>query len=709
MKPSPDVRSPAAPRTEAAATTFPQQYGRTRHFTLGVPRDYAICSGGAAVMFLRTLTGTDPMKCLWRLELGDGSARVLANPGDLLDGREEQVPAPELARRERTREYSEGISSYATDDSGQLAVFPLSGRLWVADVATGRVGELPATGPVFDPRPDPTGSRVAYVCGSALRVIGADGSGDTCLVDSGEPDVGWAVAEFVAAEEMGRTRGYWWAPDGQSLLAARVDNSDVSHYYISDPIEPTSAPRRFAYPAAGTANAAVSLWLIAMDGHQTAVDWDSSEFEYLVAVTWSRQALLLLVEDRAQRRMQVLQVDPSTGSTAVRQVYEDPDWLHIVPGVPALTAAGELVWSGNVGDSRRLVVGGTAVTPAGLEVREVLDVEGDSVLFSASQEPTEIHLWTWSAGAGLTRISDGPGVHGGRRSAGTTLVTSRSLDDPGLTVTVRRGGEIVATIESVSEVPMVSPRVDIQRVGADELRSAVLLPSSHVPGSKKLPVLLDPYGGPASQRVLASRERYLVSQWFADQGFAVVVTDGHGTPARGIAWERSIKGDVLSLPLEDQITALHEVAAENADLDLTRVAIRGWSFGGFMATAAVLRRPDVFHAAIAGAPDSDARLYDTHSKERYLGDPRQNPENYDRCSLISEAAALDRPLLIVHGLADDNVVIGHSLRFTSALLAAGRPFSMIALSGVTHMTPQPVVAENLLKLELDFLNRTFSL
>jgi dipeptidyl-peptidase 4 len=709
MTRGPEVRKPAPPRPPEAETTFERQYARTRHFTLGVPSEYVICSDGAAVMFLRSRTGDDPVKCLWRLELSDGSVRVLADPVDLLAGQEEQVPAPELARRERIREYSEGISTYATDASGQLAVFTLSGRLWAADVAAGRVAELRAEHPVFDPRPDPTGSHIAYVCGSALRVIGTDGSGDTVLVDSDEPDVGWAVAEFVAAEEMGRTRGYWWAPDGQSLLVARVDNSEVSHYYISNPTDPTDVPRRIAYPAVGTANAAVSLSLIALDGRMTAVDWDSSEFEYLVAVTWSRQALLLLVENRAQRRMQVLEVDPSTGSTVVRLTDADDDWLHIVPGLPALTAAGELVWSGYCGDSRCLLVGGVAVTPPGLELREVLDVDDDSVLFSASEEPTEIHVWTWSAQAGLMRISDGEGVNGGRRSAGTILVTTRSLADPGLTVSVRRGAEIVATIDSVSEVPVVSPRVAIQRVGNDQLRSAVLWPSSHVAGRKKLPVLLDPYGGPSSQRVLASQERYLVSQWFADQGFAVVVTDGHGTPARGRAWELSIKGDVLSLPLADQITALQEIAAENSDLDLTRVAIRGWSFGGFMATAAVLRRPDVFHAAIAGAPDSDARLYDTHFKERYLGDPQQHPEHYDRCSLISEAATLDRPLLIIHGMADDNVVIGHSLRFTTALLAAGRPFSMIVLSGVTHMTPQPVVAENLLKLELDFLNRTFSL
>ena len=160
---------------------------------------------------------------------------------------------------------------------------------------------------------------------------------------------------------------------------------------------------------------------------------------------------------------------------------------------------------------------------------------------------------------------------------------------------------------------------------------------------------------------------------------------------------------------EDQVDALQEVAAIHPELDRGRVAIRGWSFGGFLAALAVLRRPDVFHAAVAGAPVTDHRLYDTHYMERYLGHPAEEPDNYERCSLIGDAANLRRPLLILHGLADDNVVVAHTLRLSSALLAAGRPHCVLPLSGVTHMTPQEVVAENQLRLELEFLQRSLGL
>jgi dipeptidyl-peptidase-4 len=209
--------------------------------------------------------------------------------------------------------------------------------------------------------------------------------------------------------------------------------------------------------------------------------------------------------------------------------------------------------------------------------------------------------------------------------------------------------------------------------------------------------------------VLAAQRVFLTPQWFAEQGFAVVIADGRGTPGRGPESDRSIATDWAGVVLEDQVTALHAAAERCPDLDLSRVAIRGWSFGGYLAALAVLRRPDVFHAAIAGAPVTEWRLYDTHYTERYLGDPAQNAAAYDRTSLLGDAAALSRPLLLIHGLADDNVVSAHTLRMSSALLAAGRPHSVLPLSGVTHMTPQEEVAENLLLFQVGFLRRALEL
>jgi dipeptidyl-peptidase 4 len=218
-------------------------------------------------------------------------------------------------------------------------------------------------------------------------------------------------------------------------------------------------------------------------------------------------------------------------------------------------------------------------------------------------------------------------------------------------------------------------------------------------------VLMDPYGGPHHREVEDVPERWLEAQWIADRGFAVVKADGRGTGGRGPAWDRAVRDELAQVTLDDQVEALHAVAELVPDLDLGRVGIRGWSYGGYLAALAVLRRPDVFHAAVAGAPVTDWRLYDTFYTERYLGHPDEAPEVYDRNSLLADAPKLTRPLLIIHGLADDNVVVAHTLRLSAALLEAGRPHDVLPLSGVTHMTPQDVVAENKLLLQVEWLER----
>jgi dipeptidyl-peptidase-4 len=549
---------------------------------------------------------------------------------------------------------------------------------------------------------------VAYVTGGALRVVGIDGRGDRALIEPEGPDVTYGLAEFVAAEEMDRTRGYWWSPSGEALLVARVDTASVARWYIADPANPDRPPREVAYPAAGTANAAVSLWVVGVDGRRREVEWDRAGFEYVVTAGWKEAGLLISVQSRDQRRMQVLEVDAATGATRLRRQAHDPHFLDIVPGTPDVLDGGALVGTVDADDSRRLLIGEDIVTPPGLQVRGVLGVDGDTVLFTASEQPTDIQVWTASP-AGCQRLSPEGGIHSGVRAGGTTVLFSRSLERHGTSVTVWRDDRVVAGIDSRAETPVLAPEVTLGTYGSRRLHTALLWPAQHQPGSGALPVLLDPYGGPGVQRVLSSREGYLVSQWFADQGFAVLVIDGRGTPGRGPAWERTIRGDFATPVLDDQVDALLAAAADHSDLDLRRVAIRGWSFGGFLAALAVMRRPDVFQAAVSGAPVTDHRLYDTHYMERYLGHPSEEPDNYARCSLIGDAPHLRRPLLLMHGLADDNVVVAHTLRLSSALLEAGRPHCVLPLSGVTHMAAQEVVAENRLRLELEFLKQALGM
>ena len=713
--------------------SFPRQQARTRRFTLGAPRSFAVSPAGDRILFLRGRTGSDPLTCLWLFDVGSGTERLIADPAVLAAAGDDDLPPEEKRRRERVREQAGGIVSYAVDAGLRTAVFSLAGRVFAVDMETGGPAaprELPLPSPALDPRPDPAGQRVAYVSGGGVRVAPLSGGDDRAVAGPDDTrGVTYGLAEFIAAEEMGRSRGYWWAPDGGALLVARVDETPVQRWYISDPANPGRRPVEVAYPAAGTPNAGVSLVLADLAGRPTPVEWDRAAFPYLVTVCWDDRGganPLIVVQSRDQRRMRILTADRASGTTSLLREDTDPHWIDIVPGVPAWTAEGRLVWTVTADDTRRLVVaspedlsGGRAapVTPPGLQVRDILGVDGNDVLFTASQEPTEIGLWSYGPG-GLTPVADGAGVFAGRRSGGTTVVVGRSLTEDGVTVQVLRadpGGTPAARIASHEETPNLPvPRPRMLSLGPRAVRAALLFPSWHEPGSGPLPVLLDPYGGPHAQRVLAARGAYHTSQWFAEQGFAVLIADGRGTPGRGPAWDRAVAGNYADPVLEDQIDALHTAAAQLGDLDLARVAIRGWSFGGYLAALAVLRRPDVFHAAVAGAPVTDQRLYDTHYTERYLGDPATSPDAYDNCSPVRDAERLRRgqdtfrPMMIIHGLADDNVVAAHTLRLSSALLAAGYPHTVLPLSGVTHMTPQEVVAENLLLLQLDFLRQALA-
>ncbi|MDQ2650107.1 MAG: prolyl oligopeptidase family serine peptidase [Actinomycetota bacterium] len=711
--------------TPSGSDTFPRQQARTQRFTLGAPRNLAVSPDGTRVSFLRSSGAEDPVNALWVLDLSSGEERKVVDPRALLGAGLDDLPPEERARRERAREAAGGLTAYATDADHRVAVGAVAGQLVVADLVAGtsRLVQVPSA--VVDPRPDPTGSSVAWTDGRALWTAPLhDPSAARALVSSEDPLVRWGVAEFVAAEEMDRFRGYWWSPSGDALLVARVDDTPVERWWIADPARPDSPPAEIRYPAAGTPNALVSAWLVQLDGTMVEVAWDREAWPYLGQAGWDEHGPFIVLQPRSQQAIEVRTVDAITGRTAVVYRDEDPVWVERAPGTPARLGDGRVVMCSDRSAARRLVVGDEAVTPEDLHVRAVVHVAAGEVMFTANRvdDATGIDVWRWWSG-GVEPISQGGGTHTAAAGGRTLVLRSTSLDRDGARVTVLappgdgpeqamtaegEAAPLVRVIDSFAAAPLVRTAVEIRHVGRRRLATALLLPEDADPVAK-LPVLLDPYGGPHAQRVVQARSAFSTSQWFADQGFAVVVIDGRGTPGRGPAWERSIHGDLASPVLEDQLDGLAALAELEPRLDLDRVAIRGWSFGGYLAALAALRRPDAIHAAIAGAPVTEWRLYDTFYTERYLGHPGEDPAPYDRSSLLPLAAELRVPLLLVHGLADDNVVAAHNLQLSSALLGAGRPHQVLPLTGVTHMASQEDVAEHLLLLQLDFLRTALHL
>ncbi len=693
------------PETPDPLDEFPRQVARTRGFSLGVPRAFTVSPDGERVVYLRTKAGDDPVSCLWAFDVSGAKERLVFDPGQ--EEAERDLTEAERARRERARERSSGVTAYATDDAVRRAVFTVGGRLFLADLVEGGARELSAPGAVDDPRLDPGGERIAFVVEGSLWVRDIEG-GVRELASPDATDTSWGLAEFIAAEEMRRFRGHWWSPDGSKLAAAHVDERDVQVWHIADPTDPAAEPRAVRYPQAGTNDAVVTLWVFDVaSGERVEVRWDREAFPYLARVHWSEGApLLLLVETRDQRTVWLLEADATTGDTTMVAERSDPQWVELPEDAPVRLSDGRVVdlVEDRESDTYRLTVGGEPVTPPGLQVRWVLSASG-GVLFRASDgDPTEIHLWRWTTEGGAVRLSEEAGVHSGSEGGGVLVRTSATVDSARSTAEVFRSGAVVGAIENVSEVAVIEPRPRFLTLGERELPAALLLPRGREPDGP-LPVLMDPYGGPRGARVLKVAGAHLTSQWFADQGFAVLVVDGRGVDGRGPAWDREVYRD-FTVALEDQVDALHAAAKRFDFLDLGRVGIRGWSFGGELAGMALLRRPDVFHAGVVGAPVTDQRLYDTFYTERYMGLPEEEPEAYRRSTLVDDAGSLSRPMLLIHGLADDNVFVANTLRLSAALFEAGKWHELVLIPSATHLTRSTAVTENLLRVQVDFLRRT---
>ncbi len=750
------VPETASPSQSALRDQFPSLFASTKRFTVGVPRNFTFVDGDATVLFLRSRLPGDPAMALWELDVDTGQETKLVDPTDLRVAADRGLPPAERARRERTRELASGIVSYSKDQAADNLCFALDGKLCVFNRRTNTVTEPSVAEPVFDPRLSPDGRYVAYVSArvgseNAIRLLDLnDPDSDRTLAHDNDPLVSFGRAEFVAAEEMQRSRGFWWSPSSEQLLVTEVDDNLVTEWWLSDPTHPGVAPRSIRFPTPGTANAMVGLLLIDLDGSQRPIDWhEHNEYEYLADVHWSESHPPMIVrQTRDQRTVSIAELDLDTLRLTERRRITDDTWVELQPTAPTWTPHGLLTIEDVVPlhqpgvrlskpGCRTLMLDGHQLLADAFNVKSIVGVVGDdnsgrSVVVTLWTDPTEVHLATIDLPAqpsGTTPqrprlLTSEPGVHnavlGTEGQRPRLLVVSSVPEQPGASFTIHQLGSpdsaeaarpgasalgaSVAAVTNVSTQPGLVAAPLFYRLGADRLESALFFPTDY-DGSKKLPVLLDPYGGPHAQRVLKTHNSHLVSQWFADHGFCVLVTDGRGTPGRGPLWERKVWGNLADPVLEDQLTALDAAGSEFDFLDLERVAIRGWSFGGYLAALAVMRRPDRFAAAIAGAPVTDWSLYDTHYTERYLGQPTLYPGNYEKTNLLKDAARLNRPLMLIHGLVDDNVVAAHTLRLSAALLAAGRAHEVLPLSGVTHMTPQDMVAKNLLLLQLQFLNR----
>jgi dipeptidyl-peptidase 4 len=679
---------------------FLVQYAETRGFRAGRPTAVALTPDGKAALFLRS-GPRDREQALLESDLGTGATRVLAGPPAGAT-----PSAEEAARLERERIDARGLTHFSLSPDGARVLFAAGGKLRLLERADGTARALDGTESALDPRFAPDGRAVAFVRDGDLWVLDLARRAPRRLTRRRSPTTTNGLAEFVAQEEMDRSEGYWWSPDARSVAYAEVDEAAVERRTLCDPAFPERPCRSLAYPRAGTANAAVRLWVVAASGGTPVeVRWDAARFPYLAAVRWDPGGpLALLVQDRAQQVERLLAADPRTGATRLLLEERDPAWLNLWPGFPRFLPDGRFWWATERSGAPEVELRGrdgawleTAV-PGSLHFADLGGVDGDALFFTAAPDPTGTEVWRVAPGSAPVRLAvgeDGPAqrsVTMAERGGGPLAVTWTTLRRLERTVVYAQDGTRLVELPSVAEEPYAVPTTELRKVGPGEGLWTALVRPHALGATASLPVIVSVYGGPTPARWGGQvvRRPLLAEQWLADQGFAVVRIDGRGTARRDRAFERAIRGDLAGVPLEDQVAGLRSLAGEVPALDLGRVGITGWSFGGYLSALAVMRRPDVFHAAVAGAPVTEWRAYDTHYTERYLGLPQEAAAAFDRASLVAAAPELSRPLLLLHGTADDNVWVSHGLALADALFRAGRPVELVPVAGATHMLPEPL-------------------
>ncbi|MEY2669479.1 MAG: hypothetical protein RJA59_2117 [Pseudomonadota bacterium] len=709
--------APPSPAPSPDAPSFLREYAETRGYRSGSPSRATVVPGSGEVIFLRSGPRSGVLS-LFATDVATGKTRELLTAEALLASEPGELSDAEKARLERQRITARGITHYQLSQDGTILVASLGGRVYAVDRATGEKRRLPVPAGALDPRLSPDGKLLAFVSGGELHVLDL-ASGKARALTTGATE--WkthGLAEFVAQEEMDRPEGYWWAPDSGSLAFEEADDTAVEKLSIQDPARPERRPVQFAYPRAGRENTRVRLGVVAVaGGAPTWIEWDRARYPYLAQVRWQKGApLLLLVQDRTQTEEAVLRADAATGKTTVLLVEKDPAWLNLNAAALRWMPDGSgFLWFTERNGGAELELrapDGTRLADVAPPAFGYVGLAGVSdageVWFQGTRgDPTRDRLFRVRPGSAPVEVVLPGAPHAALMAkladGGRSILVTSTRDGEGSRATlVTPDGKEKVELPSVAIEPPFRSRPEVRQVGKRGLWTSLVRPRDFRPGVK-YPVIVQVYGGPTRLSSMGLHSGSPRTQWVADQGFLVVKIVNRGETGRlGRDFERAVKGDLAGPTLADQAEGLVALAAVVPEIDLSRVGVSGWSFGGYMAALAALARPDLFRAAMAGAPVVDWADYDTYYTERYLGLPAQAPEAYGRSSLTRLAGKDHAPLLLVHGTADDNVYLLHSLKLADALFRAGAPATFVPLANVTHLASDPSTAERLAEMEIRF-------
>lgn len=688
-----------------------------------LPRALSVAPDGRHVGWLQPRNSDQLRHDLWVEHLASGRRWMAADSLALAGAGAAAVSEAELMRRERARLASlRGIFEYHWAPNGESLLVALDGGLWLVPLDAPPVQIVPAASDALDGRLSPDGRHASFVQQQNLWVARLDGSGARPLTTAGGGDLSFGVAEFVAQEEMHRTSGQWWAPDGQRLAVARVDESGVAVAERAAIGARQTAITRQRYPYAGTANAIVGLEICALDGGAPILaDLGADPDYYLARVCWCNpHELLVARQSRDQTRLDVLLVDAASGRARLLVSEHSDSWINLHHSLWPLADGKRFLWASERSGFRHLYLWADGrlhqLTQGDWPVDELLGVDEESgrMVFTGWREtPLEKAVYEASlAGGDIRRLSAAGSwteAVADRRGRTLLLTASTPQSPPAVSLWQRAAsGPPQQRRIAPADYPYAAllphhrpPQFGTLKSadGATDLHYALTLPDGTAPA----PLFFEIYGGPGVQRV---RHGFgsLLHQYLRQQGWAIFQLDGRGTPARGTQFEAVIHRRLGFPEVADQMAAMAWLQT-HPRIDSARVAIYGWSYGGFMVQRLLTRHPGIFAAGVSGAPVTDWRLYDTHYTERYLGNPTVDAAPYAASDIVADAAALQDPLLIIHGLADDNVIFDHSARVIAAYQQAGCLFETMIYPGETHGIRTPALQTHLWRTILAFLQR----
>lgn len=710
------------------------------------PRGVELSPDGAFVTYLRPEPGDQTTFDLWALPVKGGAARRLIE-GSAVEPKDTALSEAEKGRRERQRIAGDhGVVEYYWDDAGSQILVPAAGQLYLADVKSGAVKRLPDTGgAATDAQISPKGRYVTYVRDRNLYAIDVRSDRQVAVTTEGRDPLSFGVAEFVAQEEMDRFTGYWTSPDDRSIAFTRVDEApvDVVPRFEIGAEGATVVEQR--YPRAGRPNALVELYVAPLehaDGARVKVDLGSNRDIYLARVDWSRDGRTLYVqrESRDQTTLDLLAVDPVTGRSRVIITEHGTPWINLNDDFHALKTGGFLWGSERTGFHHLYLYRGDgtlirAVTQgdwpvasgsgAGLRPSAVsgVDEARKRVYFIASKDgPLEQHLYVtnYDRPGSPRRITAGGGWWSVDVAKNNRSFVGAYTDPttPTQTALYSIDGHRLAWIEENKLGPghpywpyrdhLSYPEFGtLQAEDGQTLYYSVTKPAGF-DAAKRYPAIVSVYGGPGVSSV---RKRWAggTDQLLTQAGYVVFRLDNRGAANRGLKFEAPIHRAMGGAEVRDQIVGERHLAALPY-VDAARIGVMGWSYGGFMTIRLLTEPKSGFKAGAAGGPPSDWRFYDTHYTERYMGDPRVDPTAYDAAALLPRLPALARAgaprLLLVHGMADDNVVFENSTRIMAALQNQSTPFDLMLYPGERHGVQTPAKQVQLWETYLAFFKRT---